>query len=58
MTKQYECPCKTCTTETGRCVGCHADCIAYKEWRKIIDSDNRVRQEQQRFAVYNTKFNY
>ena len=27
------CPCKGCTTETGRCAECHASCMKYAKWK-------------------------
>jgi hypothetical protein len=53
-----DCPCKNCTTETGRCVGCHANCQGYLEWRKIKDSYNRLERDAKKFSTYRTHFNY
>ena len=35
-------PCKDCSE---RYPGCHNKCDKYKEWKKILDSANKARQE-------------
>lgn len=58
MDKLKECPCRYCTQDTGRCVGCHATCTKYIEWRKLKDSYNRVREESNKFLPRHIRFNY
>lgn len=46
ITKIYVCPCKDCTFETGRKVGCHSKCNKYLEWRDWLDKYNKFEREQ------------
>ena len=36
-------PCKGCTFETGRYVGCHSNCEKHKEWKKKCDEVRDIR---------------
>lgn len=40
------CPCKECTTETGRCVGCHGTCKPYIQWNKHQKDCKRAVKEK------------
>jgi hypothetical protein len=53
-----ECPCKKCTSETGRKVGCHGVCKGYIDWKEENDSCNRVRQLEGSTAPHIRRFNY
>lgn len=44
------CPCKDCTTETGRHIGCHADCRAYMQWAGM-EREQHDKAFQQRMAA-------
>lgn len=46
VTKIYVCPCKDCTFETGRELGCHSKCSKYLDWRRWLDKYNKFEREQ------------
>lgn len=41
MTDDNTCPCKGCTTDTGRSVGCHAECVKYAGWDKARKEEKK-----------------
>lgn len=46
-----DCPCRYCTTETGRSDICHGICKRYKTWKKKHD-EQVARERQQRQALW------
>ena len=51
-------PCKACTEETGRCIGCHSTCQKYIEAsekhvaiREAYNRENRARQEYNDYMI-------
>ncbi|MBR2491956.1 MAG: hypothetical protein IKB64_00620 [Paludibacteraceae bacterium] len=40
------CPCKGCTTETGRSQTCHSNCERYIKWKRKLDEINAARRKQ------------
>lgn len=35
MENNNDCPCKGCTEETGRTIGCHGTCSKYTGWNSL-----------------------
>ena len=35
-------PCKDCTPDTGRTLGCHSKCEKYIEWKEICANEKRL----------------
>lgn len=45
--RDVQSPCKECTTETGRAVGCHATCERYSTWRnKLTEERDEIRAKK------------
>lgn len=40
------CPCKVCTTETGRSTTCHSNCKKYIDWKQKLNELNTIKREQ------------
>lgn len=40
------CPCKGCTTETGRSPTCHSKCKKYIKWKRKLNEINIARRKQ------------
>ena len=53
-----QCPCKDCTKETGRAIGCHSKCEKYIKWKDISESYKRVANIEKKKKSYSIKFNY
>lgn len=56
---RHKCPCKECTTETGRSMLCHAECEKYISWK--AEREERLREEfivkESRANLINHKIN-
>jgi hypothetical protein len=52
------CPCRKCTPETGRKVGCHGVCKDYIEWKKENDAYNEIRKQEVRSSPNIRRYNY
>lgn len=49
------CPCKECTTDTGRSPTCHPNCDKYLKWKRRLDEVNaeKRRQMEEKRSMYN-----
>jgi hypothetical protein len=45
-------PCKNCTSETGRKVGCHSTCGKYIEWKKGSEKRRIERNKRHDYSGY------
>ena len=39
------CPCRGCTTDTGRSQTCHSICEKYREWKSKMDERNIIKKD-------------